>query len=234
MPFSRRSLLVAALGVAAGCAGERGGSAAGRPPPDPQVTRPGASTPANGSAIPPATVSSLAMVGDSITARSKASLTKVFAAQGIAEVRIDAEVSRRIEVGNGRNEPLNGEKALSNMLAFGVDPDAWVIALGTNDVGVTDADHYAVLIDTMLGMLPATTPAVWVDVYRPAVLVETKSFNAVLRARVGRRPNTAVASWFDVVAGNSKRLLTGDRIHPNEAGQTAFAALVGGAVAKVP
>jgi lysophospholipase L1-like esterase len=39
-----------------------------------------------------------------------------------------------------------------------------------------------------------------------------------------------VASWFAVASDKSKKLLSSDDLHPNEAGEAAFAALVGTAV----
>jgi lysophospholipase L1-like esterase len=229
MPLSRRSLLVAAFAVAAGCSSDR---TAGSPS---TVVTPLAAAPPEASipAIRQATVRSLAMVGDSITFRSKPALTQVFAAQGIGDVAIDAAVSRRIAVGNGKREPLNGEKVLSNMIAFGIRPDVFVIALGTNDAGVADPGSFAQLIDTMLAMPPASTPVVWIDVYRPANLDQTKLFNEVLRQRAAARPYTTVASWFDLASDRGRKLLSSDNLHPNEAGQSAFAALVGNAVAAV-
>ena len=145
---------------------------------------------------------------------------------------IDAEVSRRIEVGNGKGDaPLNGEKALSNLLAKGTSPDVWVFALGTNDVGNVDHDAYSALIETMLAMPPATTPVVWVDVYRPSNLAQTKVFNTALRTTAAKRPLTSVVSWYDIASDKSKKLLSSDNLHPNEAGEAAFATLVGGAIA---
>ena len=44
--------------------------------------------------------------------------------------------------------PLSGVKSLYTMLAKGVVPDVWVVAIGTNDVGkYKGADEYAALID---------------------------------------------------------------------------------------
>jgi len=85
-----------------------------------------------------------AMVGDSITKASSKSLTSVLEAQGFTDITIEAEVSRRIAVGDGRAEPLSGVKTLFTMIADGVAPDVWAFAMGTNDVGkYKKADEYA-------------------------------------------------------------------------------------------
>jgi len=83
----------------------------------------------------------------------------------------------------------------------------------------------------MLAMPPATTPVVWVDVYRPSNLPQTKVFNTTLRATAAKRPLTSVVSWYALASDKSKKLLASDNLHPNEAGESAFAALVGGAIA---
>lgn len=231
----RRAFVLGALAFAAGCSQTKG-HAAGGPSSSttaPTLVLPGGDSGPSASASAPATpIASVGMVGDSITVRSKPALTSLFKAKGIADVVIDAEVSRRIEVGNGKGDaPLNGETALRKLLADGVKPDVWVFALGTNDVGNVDHDAYSALIETMLAMPPPTTPVVWVDVYRPSNLPQTKMFNTVLRQIAAKRPLASVVSWYDVASDKSKKLLSSDNLHPNEAGQAAFAALVGGAIA---
>jgi len=72
---------------------------------------------------------------------------------------------------------------------------------------------------------------VWVDTYRPKSMAQTKLFNDVLRERAANRPNTTVASWFDVASADPKELISKDQVHPTEAGQAAFAQLVGDSIA---
>ncbi|MEO5901747.1 MAG: GDSL-type esterase/lipase family protein [Ilumatobacteraceae bacterium] len=230
--IARRTFVLAGLAFVAGCTQTKGGSAAGQrteaTTPDLELPAVVAPTPA-GSSTP---IASVGMIGDSITVRSKPALTSVLASRGISEVVIDAEVRRRIEVGNGKGDaPINGETALRKLLADGVKPDVWVFALGTNDVGNVDHDAYSALIETMLAMPPATTPVVWVDVYRPSNLPQTKVFNSTLRTTAAQRPLTSVVSWYALASDKSKKLLSSDNLHPNEAGESAFAALVGGAIA---
>lgn len=167
------------------------------------------------------------MVGDSITRASSKSLTSVLEQQGFTEITIEAEVSRRIAVGDGKGEPLSGVRTLYTMIAEGIDPDVWAIAMGTNDVGkYDDADAYASLIDQMLSMPDAKVPIVWVDVYNPTQLAATKVFNLVLRERASDRGNTTVLSWFDLASDPKGKILRSDKIHPNEKGTLVFADLV--------
>lgn len=173
------------------------------------------------------TWTNVAMIGDSITAGSQAALEEVLGARGFTTITIDGEASRRIDVGNGTSEPVSGVKALYQMLADGVAPDVWVIALGTNDVGqYATEEEYGALIDEMLAMLPADAPLVWVDAYRQQYPDENRMFNDVLNQRIADRGNAAVASWFTVASGNAEAILQGDQIHPNDDGVVAFANVV--------
>jgi lysophospholipase L1-like esterase len=173
-----------------------------------------------------------AMVGDSITKASSKSLTTVLENQGFTDINIEAEVSRRIAVGDGKAEPLSGVKTLFTMMSDGVDPDVWAIAMGTNDVGkYKNADEYATLIDQMMSMPDAKKPMVWVDVYNPTQLAGTKLFNEVLRQRAVARGNTTVLSWFDLASDPKEKILRDDHIHPNDKGTLVFADLVSAALA---
>ena len=173
-----------------------------------------------------------AMVGDSIAKASSKVLTEVLGKQGFTDIDIDAEVSRRIAVGDGKAEPLSGIKTLFTMISDGVDPDVWGIAIGTNDVGkYKNADDYASLIDQMLSMPDAKVPIIWVDVYNPNQLPGTKLFNSVLRERAAARANTTVLSWFDLASDPKEAILRDDHIHPNQKGTLVFADLVSAALA---
>ena len=173
-----------------------------------------------------------AMVGDSITKASSPSLTSVLETKGFTEITIEAEVSRRIAVGDGKGEPLSGVKTLFTMIAEGVRPDVWAIAMGTNDVGkYDDAQAYAGLIDQMMSMPEPTVPIVWVDVYNPIQLAATKLFNQVLRERAEARGNSTVLSWFDLASDPQASILRTDHIHPNQKGTLVFADLVSKALA---
>jgi TAT (twin-arginine translocation) pathway signal sequence len=173
-----------------------------------------------------------AMVGDSITKASSKSLTEALQSRGFVDITIEAEVSRRIAVGDGKGEPLSGVKTLFTMLADGVKPDVWAIAMGTNDVGkYNDRDEYAGLIDQMLSMPDPTVPIVWIDVYNPNQLPGTKMFNTVLRERAAIRGNTTVESWFELASDPQEQILRNDHIHPNAMGTVVFASLVSKALA---
>ena len=173
-----------------------------------------------------------AMVGDSITKASLKPLTAALQQLGYTEIKIEAEVSRRIDFGDGKAEPLSGVKTMLKMISEGVSPDVWAIAMGTNDVGkYPDAAAYGSLIDEMMSMPDAKVPIVWVDVYNPNQLPGTKIFNLVLRQRARARGNATVLSWFDLASNKKSKILREDHIHPNPAGTLVFADLVSKALA---
>jgi len=172
-------------------------------------------------------ITSVGMVGDSITEGSLAALQAGFTAAGVDDVHIDGKPSRRIEVGNGKGDgPLSGIRTLYNMLAEGVSPSAWVIELGTNDVGsYSTADEYGALIDQIIAMVP-NKPLVWVNTYRRQYLEATVVFNTVLAERMQARGNAAVADWFTVASAPDQTVLLDDHLHPNDNGQLALSLLI--------
>jgi lysophospholipase L1-like esterase len=196
------------------------------------TTLPAGSTPIDGA---PKAITSIVMVGDSLTQGSTDELTATFEAAGITVIRIDAERGRRIEVGNGKGSgPLSGRGTVYNLLAEGLTPDAWVIALGTNDVGsYPSPDAYGTLIDSLLALLPAPLPLVWVNVDRPQYDKDTIVFNLVLKERLDRRGRAVVADWFTLASDPNTDLLRSDDLHPNTEGQKAFALLTVDAVKRL-
>lgn len=234
MQISRRTLLRAGastglLAVVAACS--EGGVRSSASEKNGTIAEPAAPTGVGKLPAPEVTRTKFAMVGDSITKASSKTLTEVLGNQGFTDITIEAEVSRRITVGDGKREPLSGVKTLFTMISDGVDPDVWGIAMGTNDAGkYKSADEYAGLIDQMMSMPDAEVPIVWVDVYNPNQLAGTKLFNEVLRKRADARGNTTVLSWFDLASDPKEKILRTDHIHPNEKGTLVFADLVSAAL----
>jgi lysophospholipase L1-like esterase len=197
------------------------------------------SVPANGESggirsTLPGRFTSVAMVGDSITAASKNALTYALAGNGFTSIQIDGVKSRRIDVGDGKGEPLAGIKTMFQMIAAKVPADVWVVALGTNDVGLyAGIDDYGRIIDEALALLPATMPLVWVDVYRPEYLPDTNRFNLLLAERLQRRGHAVVADWYGEASKPNEKVLVDDHIHPNADGTAVFAGLVVAAIARL-
>jgi lysophospholipase L1-like esterase len=173
-------------------------------------------------------VESVAVVGDSITEGSAASITAVLTAEGVDSIDVRGRARRRIEVGDGSEEqPLSGLRELHRLLAEGAGPDVWVIALGTNDVSLyPDRESYERLVDAVLERIPEDAPLVWVDVYRPGEATHTAMFNDVVAERLDDRGNAAVAPWHAFASSPEQRILSGDDLHPNDAGNDVFASVI--------
>lgn len=169
----------------------------------------------------------MAIVGDSITEGSVEALTTTLTNAGVDDLRVEGKRSRRIEVGNGKGDaPLSGVIATYNLLAEGLDPDAWVIELGTNDVGsYANADEYGALIDLITAMIP-DKPLVWVNTYREQYLDDTVLFNSVLTERLKARGNAEIADWFSIASAPDQTVLRTDNLHPNDNGQLALSLLI--------
>lgn len=233
MPISRRRFLHAglsagALAVLAACGSSVPSKAKDKPFSDPS----GAEVGPLPTAAPDHPRTKFAMVGDSITKASVKPLTSVLQTIGFTQIDINAEVSRRIDVGDGRVEPLAGVKTMHDMIAVGVAPDVWAVGLGTNDVGkYKDPAAYAALIDEMMSIPDPDVPMIWVDVYNPNQLAATQTFNLVLRDRARARGNATVLSWFSLASDPKQKILRSDHIHPNDQGALVFADLVGKALA---
>ncbi|MFN8021429.1 MAG: GDSL-type esterase/lipase family protein [Acidimicrobiales bacterium] len=167
---------------------------------------------------------SVVMVGDSITQGSTKELEYVLTADGFTDITIDGVTSRRIVEGGG-SEPESGVQAVTRLLADGADPDVWVIALGTNDIAkYGSSDEYGAVVQQLLDLLPDDVPLVWVDAYRDDYPDDSVEFDDALRARLGDRDGTVVASWYDVASADPSILR--DRVHPKPDGRAKFASVV--------
>ena len=221
--LDRRTFLALGAVLVAGCSSTRSSAGNGNIPGKVIDVLPGGTISSSRGAI-----TSVAMVGDSITEGSAKVLTSTLAGAGVDDLVIEGKRSRRIEVGNGKGDaPLSGIITVYNLLALGVQPDAWVMQLGTNDVGsYSNADEYGALIDKITGMLPDSTPLVWVNTYRKQYLDDTILFNTVLSDRIEARRSAAIADWFTVASAPEQNVLRNDGLHPNDNGQLALSLLV--------
>lgn len=227
-PLSRRSLFTVGLGLVAGCSTTTtfAGPDGSTPTADPESTDETPDT------APPKQleIKSVAIVGDSITAASAPALRDALAEMGFDDddIVIDGQTSRRIENGSGKNgHALSGVRTLTALLEDGSDPSAWVIALGTNDVGLFGTpQECAALIEQITDLLPPTVPLVWVNVYRSSNLRQTRVFNEVLDGVIASRGDAVTADWYSIATDPDVDVLRSDNLHPNDEGKIAFAELV--------
>jgi lysophospholipase L1-like esterase len=172
-------------------------------------------------------VRSVGVIGDSITQESEDLLYQLLRNDGFARVRIEAERSRRIRVSGSGGVPRAGLSVMGDFVEEGFAPTAWVIALGTNDIGsYADGAAFAELIDAMLFFVPPTTPLVWVDTFLPDRLENCVTLNTELRRILAARGAASVASWYDANLRPGESLLRSDRIHPNERGRIVFPTII--------
>lgn len=227
-PLSRRSLLTVGLGLVAGCSTTKtfAGPEGSTPTADPDSTDETLET----APTKQLQITSVAIVGDSITAASTPALRAALSEMGIDDddIVIDGQTSRRIENGSGKNgRALSGVRTITALLDDGIDPSAWVIALGTNDVGLFGTpQECSELIEKITDLLPPAVPLVWVNVYRSSDLRETRVFNEVLDEVMSARGDAVIADWYAVATDPDIDVLRSDDLHPNDEGELAFAELV--------
>jgi lysophospholipase L1-like esterase len=216
--IDRRALLRAALGstmlgALVGCGLVDDGS--------------GAAT-TSSSTLGPVELQTLAMVGDSITFMSQDVLRTRLQAT-FPNVVIDAQVGRRITVGDD-GQPYAGTEVVDFIVANTVaPPDMWVIALGTNDVAqYAGAADYRTIVEELLAPIPVDAPLVWVNVYYEAERTKCQIFNLIVLDTLADRPRTRVADWFS--RASEEGVIDFDGVHPTTEGVNAFAAVVGNAV----
>jgi lysophospholipase L1-like esterase len=211
------ALVIPLAAVLTSCAAERG-DATSPPFEDAATTSIGA--PAGSSTATP--IQSIAMVGDSITNGSKVELLEQLATLGVEIKAIDAEDSRRIAAGDSITPGLDVVRAL----AAGDAPDLWVIALGTNDVGM-GPEVYTSGIAELIAAIPAGAPIVWVDVYVAHSPDASAAFNETLRAALDARGQSSVVEWAELADEDG---VLRDGIHPSGYGIEQFAEMVTAAV----
>lgn len=172
---------------------------------------------------------SVVMVGDSITALSKATLETVLTNIGFESVVVNAEPNRRIEVGG--KKPMAGLDVVK-YIAASSPPEMWIIALGTNDAGLYASDEdYQGLIDEMLAAIPEQIPLVWISVYRHDQLEGCAHFNIIVRQALQKRGHATMGEWNQQCTTSEESILTDDGVHPNSNGILVFADTVRAAVA---
>jgi hypothetical protein len=218
-PMSPRVRTLVAVGALVLLAGACTDEGAGVEP----VARAATGTDPAGDGSPDSTPETVAMIGDSITFMSTGPLQAALAGTGLEVLAIDAQIGRRITVGEG-GQPYPGTEIVE-FIANSDPPDVWVIALGTNDIGqYADAGEFATQVQTLLALLPGAAPLVWVDTWDGDRLDATRVVNDTLRSVVGQRDNAVVVDWAS--HGDDAGVVTEDAVHPTEDGTLVFGQVV--------
>lgn len=165
------------------------------------------STSSTGPATPTVDCSTVAHVGDSLTAYTVRALTAAYAAVGVTAT-IDAFGGRAI-LQKLPDDPHTGEDAATAIAATGFT-GCWVVALGTNDTaniaagaGYTRGEA----IDAMMTAIDvtATAPVMWVNTFTTRddgywANDNMIAWNEALVAALERWPNLVVDDWAAVAA----------------------------------
>ncbi len=170
-------------------------------------------------------VTSIVMIGDSITMGSTEALQERFAAAGYDDVLIEAQGGKRMATSTGDNP--SGVKVADFITGGDDDHDGelWVVALGTNDINQYGSpDQLAGAVNEMLDAVPDDVPLVWVDTYYRDEPDGAAVVNTVVADRLARRGNAVMARWSDVAGGDG--VVSRDGVHPTDDGHLVFADVV--------
>lgn len=173
----------------------------------------------------PATV---AMVGDSITVAAAAELETALTELGLEVLLIDAQVGRRMTVGE-RGRLVPGVDVVQYVSAV-LDPELWIVALGTNDIGqYPDVARVEEQVAEILGHIPEGVPVVWVDTWIRDRPDQARAVNEAIRGIVGQRSGVLVVEW--AIHAGAEGVLSGDGVHLTDGlGRTRFAEVVAAGV----
>ncbi len=168
----------------------------------------------------------LGVIGDSLTWACRLIAPAQLAAAGWGRVTIDGHGSRRIP--ESAPAPYSGVKALRAMREGGFDAAAFVIELGTNDVGYA-AKYGQDLRTIVLEMLDAIGPGhrvLWVDVVRHDIRRAVARFDDLLDEVAAARSGQLVVYHWSRIAIPNPDWFQDDGIHLTEEGCAQRARLV--------
>jgi lysophospholipase L1-like esterase len=175
-------------------------------------------------ALPADLPDSVAVVGDSLTESAQQEITAYLKALGIDVVTIDGAQNRRMTHGDRPDPGIDIVDRIQKV----ADPELWVIALGTNDVGAeVSPEQYGNDVENVLAAIPADAPVVWVDVWIRDRQPQVEAANTVLRDTLAGRADSIVADWF--AHGDDPGIITADGVHLTNDGRYMFAATIAAA-----
>jgi len=174
-----------------------------------------------GSSTPftPNTGPSLLILGDSITWGSDyfAKAQKLVAGDGQwVNVVLDGQYSRRVAFPTPNTSiRMSGVKSYLKLKAAGLNPDAVIVALGSNDVALeTKPEIYEKIIRDLMNTI-GNVPVTWLTVNRrdtKAIFVRSVVFNTVLVKLTSEYPNLVLSDWSAIINDNPK-LMSWDKVH---------------------
>lgn len=171
----------------------------------------------------------VAMVGDSITVSAAEKIEAKLTALDLDVLAIDAQSGRRMTVGE-QGRLYTGADIVEFVSNGTAEPDLWVVALGTNDIGqYGDREHVVEQVEAVLDRMPDDVPVVWIDTWWRTRPDDAAQVNDAIRSVIDRRPGSIVVSWGAHAAANG--VVAGDGVHlTTEVGTERFAEVVAGGV----
>lgn len=171
---------------------------------------------------------SVAVIGDSLTLSAKEEISEALASTGIELVVVDGMENRRMTSGSGDVPPAT--EAIEAVLEES-EPELWVIAMGTNDVGAqTGTEVFRENMDELLDLLSADASVIWVDLWIRDHDDRIVEANEAIRLELGRRRGVgAVVDWH--TQADNPGIITRDGVHLTADGQQLFADSIVNAIA---
>ena len=169
------------------------------------------------------------IIGDSITWGSDyfAKAQKLVAGDGQwANVVVDGQYSRRVAFPTPNTSiRMSGVKSYLKLKAAGLNPDAVIVALGSNDVAMeSKIEVYEKIIRDLMDTI-GNVPVTWLTVNRrdtKTIAARSVVFNNVLIKLTAEYPNLVLSDWYSVINSNLK-LMAWDKVHLTPTGYTVRA-----------
>ena len=162
---------------------------------------------------------SLLILGDSITWGTDyfAKAQKLVAGDGQwVNVVVDGQYSRRVAFPTPNTSiRMSGVKSYLKLKSAGLNPDAVIVALGSNDVALeTKVEVYEKIIRDLMNTI-GNVPVTWLTVNRrdtKAIFARSVVFNTVLVKLTSEYPNLVISDWSAIINDNPK-LMSWDKVH---------------------
>ena len=162
---------------------------------------------------------SLLILGDSITWGTDyfAKAQKLVAGDGQwVNVVVDGQYSRRVAFPTPNTSiRMSGVKSYLKLKAAGLNPDAVIVALGSNDVALeTKVEVYEKIIRELMNTI-GNVPVTWLTINRrdtKAIFARSVVFNTVLVKLTSEYPNLVLSDWSAIINDNPK-LMSWDKVH---------------------
>jgi hypothetical protein len=167
------------------------------------------------------------VIGDSLAYSVATELGAQLRAAGLDPV-LDVAPGRQIATQGLEGQISSGLEVAETLRP--VEPDVWVVQLGTNDVALQplDQSRYAFWVIAQLETIGSDAPVVWVNVHRADRPVESAAFDAVLALLDAERSQLRVADW--AVVATTEPVLAPDGVHLADDGGGRFAGVIVDAV----